>query len=335
LEEKNLNELTSSNVKNGSNILNENLLKQKMESETLINFINNSEQEKNYESKMSDFSKKMVSFLKSPKKIEKNNNTNNKIDNNINNNNFEKKENLGNQNELNHQRLSCDIYIGEFKRGIAEGYGRLFSRSGEWYIGYFKDNKKHGEGEMHFSDGSFYIGIFKNNVIEGEGKYFFKDSSHYSGNFKDGNFCGKGKMAWNDGRKYNGHWENHMLSGLGMHMWANGNIFEGMYKLNIKSSKGVFYWDQSKFYEGDFLNNKLNGKGLFNKGDYLLKGAWKFGKLTLVSNIRLKNGSFTFNEFNLNSKTSEFQIQKAENKEGKDSFVVSNRCVIPVIFKNE
>ncbi len=281
---------------------------------------NNCDQEKKYESKMSDFSKKLVSFLRSPQ------NTNYNQKDNKSKNEISDKEifNEISDNEytqmLQNQRLTCEIYIGEFKRGVAEGYGRLFSQTGDWYIGYFKNNRKDGEGEMHFSDGSFYIGNFKNNVMEGEGKYFFKNGSHFSGNFKDGKFCGKGKMAWKDGRKHSGFWENHMLSGQGTHMWANGNIFEGIYKLNAKSGKGVFYWDQTKYYEGEFLNNKINGKGLFNVGAYVLKGSWKFGKLSFVGDMLVKSKVFPCEDFmQFNAKDSEFHLKKADNKNDKNA----------------
>lgn len=363
IDEKNLNELCNNYKNNGFNNANrnpnsnnykemENQLKQKMESESLAKFLNPSEPEKIYESKMSDFSKKMVSFLRSPKNANFiNNNNNNDIENpKINKTNKNemsgKHHNLENefsdneQNDFQSQSLSCDIYIGEFKRGVADGYGRLFTRTGEWYIGYFKNNQKQGEGELHFPDGSFYIGSFKNNQIEGDGKYFFKDGSHFSGNFKEGKFSGKGKMAWSDGRKYNGLWENHALSGQGTHMWANGNIFEGNYKLNAKSGKGVYYWDESKFYEGEFLNNKLNGRGLFNIGNYLLKGGWKFGKLSFVTDVNMKNRAFSCEEFSFdkfNTKVDEeFKVIRRENKEGKrEKHYESSREIMPDIIENE
>ena len=330
LEEKNLSEFSNNNSNNFNGYNNnnqkvkENQLKQKIETASLINFINISEQEKNYQSKMSDFSKKMVTFLRSPKNNNDKENKN-KISNNENENKIS-----NNETTQQYQTLTCDIYIGEFKRGAAEGYGRLFTRTGEWYIGYFKSNKKNGEGELHFSDGSFYIGNFKNNSIEGEGKYFFQNGSYFSGIFKDGKFCGKGKMAWNDGRKYNGLWENHMLSGQGTHMWANGNIFEGNYKLSAKSGKGTFYWDESEYYQGEFLNNKLNGKGLFNVRNYVLKGRWKFGKLSFVSDVQLKNRAFTCEEFSFNKKASDFDIKNGDsNKDDKsERFVESGRDVL-------
>lgn len=403
LDEKNLNEFSNNLVINcGGNKINQNLQKQKIESESLFEFIDNEEQEKNYESKMSDFSKKMISFLKDPqnknfincnnsidndnnkdnKVVNANNNNNNynNINTNLNsNNNLIDDANLINNNNINsinnsnsinnintslninnkitnnenkkemeisdnekesevskEKKLACEIYIGEFKRGVADGYGRLFSRTGEWYIGYFKNNKKHGEGELHFADGSFYIGTFNNNSIEGEGKYFFSNGSNFSGNFKNGKFCGKGKMAWNDGRRYNGHWDNHNLSGEGMHLWPNENIFQGNYKLNAKSGKGVFYWNENKFYEGDFLNNKINGKGLFEIGNYVLKGAWKFGKLSFINDVRLKNRAFTYDEVALNNgKSNDFLLmQKPETKEVKSKYIESNSEVLPVINEN-
>ena len=279
--------IISSNLKNYSEKTN---FEDKNINDLKPNHENSLEINKNYQSKISDFSRKMINFMNNPSD----------------------KNNIDENSEIN--KLTCDIYIGEFKRGVAEGYGRLFSRNGEWYIGYFKNNKKDGEGEIHFSDGSFYIGNFKYNNIEGEGKYFFKDGSHYSGNFKDNMFNGKGKMAWADGRMYNGFWENNEMIGKSMHMWNNGNIYEGIYKNNVKAGKGIYYWDKIKFFEGDFVNNKINGNGFYNFEENTLKGDWKFGQLKFIKEIISKTKALRVDGF-YNKQTNDFNNQHDDKKE--------------------
>lgn len=320
-EEKNLNEFYLSK-------LNENKSKLKNDNEAFLKFVDSSEIDKNYVSKMSDFSKNMIKLMSFP---QKQNNTDNK---NYDTDYYSQEEKDENKSYNQTTILSNDIYIGEFKKGVADGYGRLFMRTGEWYIGYFKNNKKEGEGEIHFVDGSFYIGNFKNNCLEGEGKYFFKGGCHFSGNFKNNHFCGKGKMAWNDGRMFDGIWDNNNLSGRGTHLWSNGNIYEGNYKQNIKQGKGAYYWNESKYFEGDFLNNKINGKGYFNLENHVLKGGWKFGILNFVNNVKQKNRAFTCDEI-FTIKAKQLNIQKADYKEENEKNVETDRDVLPVIAENE
>jgi len=213
--------------------------------------------------------------------------------------------------------LPYELYIGEFRDGFIEGYGRLFSCTGEWYIGFFKNNQKNGEGKINFADGSFFIGSFKNNLFEGEGIYYFKDGSNYKGNFKQNKFHGYGKMYWSDGRVYNGLWENGLMNGIGTHIWNNGNFFEGTYKNNVKNNKGRYYWDENKFFEGEFLNNKINGKGIFNFNNNKFRGCCKFGKVNFISDLEKIDKAFTFESLTNNVKPSEFKIRKANYKEEK------------------
>ncbi len=47
-----------------------------------------------------------------------------------------------------------DIYLGEFRFGMREGYGVYKSyNSKQWYLGEFKANTRHGKGKVVFPDG--------------------------------------------------------------------------------------------------------------------------------------------------------------------------------------
>ena len=65
-------------------------------------------------------------------------------------------------------------YVGEFKKGKPEGYGRLnFSkdskRSGDYYVGWFKEGLMYGEGRYYYSNGDKYFGKFAADVKNGTG----------------------------------------------------------------------------------------------------------------------------------------------------------------------
>jgi len=65
-------------------------------------------------------------------------------------------------------------YVGEFKSGKPEGYGRInFSknseRSGDYYVGWFKQGIMYGEGRYYYSNGDKYFGKFTADVKNGTG----------------------------------------------------------------------------------------------------------------------------------------------------------------------
>ena len=58
-----------------------------------------------------------------------------------------------------------DRYIGEWKDGKREGYGKFFYSNGNIYEGYWKNNKKEGYGIFTFQDRTQYIGNFKEDIM--------------------------------------------------------------------------------------------------------------------------------------------------------------------------
>ena len=58
-----------------------------------------------------------------------------------------------------------DRYIGEWKDGKREGYGKFFYSNGSIYEGYWKNNKKEGFGIFTFQDRTKYIGNFKDDIM--------------------------------------------------------------------------------------------------------------------------------------------------------------------------
>ena len=58
-----------------------------------------------------------------------------------------------------------DRYIGEWKDGKRDGYGKFFYSNGSMYEGYWKNNKKEGFGIFIFQDRTKYIGNFKDDIM--------------------------------------------------------------------------------------------------------------------------------------------------------------------------
>ncbi len=77
------------------------------------------------------------------------------------------------------------IYIGEFRNGLMNGYGKLYYH-----------NKTTGEYELE------YIGYFKNNTFNGIGMCFHKNGNKfYEGHFAKGKPCGEGILYDEEGEK--------------------------------------------------------------------------------------------------------------------------------------
>ena len=51
-------------------------------------------------------------------------------------------------------KVSFDIYKGEWKLDYPNGHGTLKHRNGDLYEGQFKSGKIHGNGIVHYADGS-------------------------------------------------------------------------------------------------------------------------------------------------------------------------------------
>jgi hypothetical protein len=58
-----------------------------------------------------------------------------------------------------------DRYVGQWKDGKRDGYGKFFYSNGNIYEGYWKNNKKEGFGILCFQDRTKYIGNFKDDIM--------------------------------------------------------------------------------------------------------------------------------------------------------------------------
>jgi hypothetical protein len=60
---------------------------------------------------------------------------------------------------------NCQLYLGEYKKELRHGNGRLFFADGNKYIGEFKYGKRWGQGKEIWSDGYIEEGIWRNNHL--------------------------------------------------------------------------------------------------------------------------------------------------------------------------
>lgn len=168
------------------------------------------------------------------------------------------------------------VYIGEFSKGVKEGYGIEIECSGLYdaffvsYEGNFKDGLRNGEGKKYQEyvedvvlDSYFHaVDMYKKQVL----KYMdlrydlplIENPIKYEGDFKDGSYSGKGILYY--------------VKGTAM--------YEGDFKSGEYEGTGTLYYDNKQiWYKGSFKNGKYDGKGTlyYKNGEIQYKGKFKNG----------------------------------------------------------
>ncbi|MFM2395109.1 MAG: hypothetical protein RLZZ546_3092 [Bacteroidota bacterium] len=83
-------------------------------------------------------------------------------------------------------------YEGEYKNGLADGYGTAIYSNGDKWVGNFKDDSRYGEGIYYWKDGRKFIGKEINGKWEGYGKFYNSNGQLiYEGEYKNGNIVAK------------------------------------------------------------------------------------------------------------------------------------------------
>ena len=151
-----------------------------------------------------------------------------------------------------------DIYEGEFKNDLREGYGKYIYKDGSYYIGEWKKNLKNGKGILYYNNNKKkYEGNFKDDKFYGFGKYIYEDGSYYIGNWKYNLKDNKGTMFYNDNTiQYTGEYYNDKFEGYGIYNYQNGDYYDGKWESGKKNGEGILYNKKDKIiYMGYFNDN--------------------------------------------------------------------------------
>ena len=182
-------------------------------------------------------------------------------------------------------------YIGNFKNGKYNGFGKLFNSSNDLvYEGFFNNDNYNGKGILYKNGKKIFEGNFKNGKYENIGieylpngkrkrkarylsgeilnqcygvLYDKNDKELYKGILRDGiPKEGKSLIFYGDGDYiiYEGDFSSFQYNG-------NGIIY---FKKNDKYIEGTLYYSEgNKKYEEKFNNNALNGEEAiyFEKND--------------------------------------------------------------------
>jgi hypothetical protein len=99
------------------------------------------------------------------------------------------------------------FYVGNFINYVKDGKGELFTNNNH-YVGNFKKNKMHGNGRIEIYKKGVYEGQFNNGEISGYGIFKFNNGDYYEGEIKDGEMNGYGKLTQNNGKILEGYFAN-------------------------------------------------------------------------------------------------------------------------------
>ena len=143
--------------------------------------------------------------------------------------------------KINRKKIDL-YYIGEYRKGIKHGYGKLYNKSGNLlFVGIYNNGNK-CKGKEYQDNNIIFYGEYKDGKrYNGKGKEYNDDGELvFEGEYKEGKrYNGKGKQInyygeiifegeYKDGKRYNGKEYN------------GGIIFEGEYK-DGKKYKGKEY----------------------------------------------------------------------------------------------
>ena len=206
-----------------------------------------------------------------------------------------------------------DYYVGEWKKGLPNGLGKMVFANGDvyegvWNFGVFEKGKmtyKHPELTIgvkpkkavhkvdritnsskndfynlnYYRDTDFieYNGLWNNNKPNGEGCAIHRDKSIYTGTWENGILI-EGKKILKNGAEYNGTFRTDKTFHIGEHKFTNGMIARGEFVNNI-IRKGKILKPNGEWYEGDFCENAkfYNGEGEYQIDNTYYKGTWLNG----------------------------------------------------------
>jgi len=171
-------------------------------------------------------------------------------------------------------------YLGEFKEGSANGYGKYITKTGNKYEGNWINNKLDGFGYIScYNKDQVYYGDMKKGLFDGIGELFNKNGIRFTGEFKEGKMDGTGKIIYKTKKKYLGEFKNGNKDGYGIMKWPTEEEYEGIWE-NDTFKFGKYTWPNGNVFFGNFQNDKVNGYGTFYNGALgtFETGIWKNGK---------------------------------------------------------
>ena len=158
------------------------------------------------------------------------------------------------------------IYEGNYINDIVDGQGIYYFNNGDYYVGEFKRGIKQGKGIIYSpkNNNKKLEGYFENDKYIGPDKYLYENGDYYIGKLINGIPPSKGNIYnKNNNLKYKGDLVNGIPEGKGISFYENGNVlYMGDFVHGKYEGKGKKYHINNNLkYDGDWLNGLRHGKG--------------------------------------------------------------------------
>ena len=172
-----------------------------------------------------------------------------------------------------------NVYIGEFKEGLANGLGKFTTKNGNVYKGYWSNNKLNGYGYISWDNGKSYNGEISKGIFNGIGELHYKNGNIYRGELKNGRMDGIGNILYKTKKKYLGEFKEGTKNGYGIMIWPTEEKYEGIWEKD-SFKFGEYFWPNGNIYLGNFKNDCVNGYGTFYSSalSTIETGLWKDGR---------------------------------------------------------
>jgi hypothetical protein len=218
-------------------------------------------------------------------------------------------------------------YIGSFKDGNKEGYGKIIFDDGKYFEGLFKNNSANGVGYMEYSDGEIYVGEFKNNLADGFGTVYYSNGNIFTGSFSKDKEDGIGVIMEKDNRSYgikveykaDGytmiHGQIKLTSDLNTHMVyrivdKENYRFYGMIDKYSNLVSGIYHYENHDKFDtfiGNFSEDFKNGILILKNKDIYI-GFFENDELTGKGELIVLGKGRYIGEFDLGKKNGDFEF---------------------------
>ena len=176
------------------------------------------------------------------------------------------------------QKNKTELYIGDKKGEIKEGFGKQIWTKDSYYIGEYKDDKANGLGKF-VTNNNVYKGEFISDSANGYGIYNYNNNEIIFEGYWDEDVQNEyGIEKWKDGSVYMGQYFSGKKNGIGTYMWLDGTKYEGEFKDNAFHGYGIYYFTEKKIYMGQWIYNKKDGYGEFIIDDKIFMGFYRDDK---------------------------------------------------------
>ncbi|KEG07433.1 putative phosphatidylinositol-4-phosphate 5-kinase-like protein [Trypanosoma grayi] len=169
-----------------------------------------------------------------------------------------------NGSDLEIQFPSGSKYIGSFRDGQMNGYGKYYYfPSGDIYEGDWEADMKHGHGTYTYACGDKYIGEWYMGRKHYRGTYLFANGDKYAGFWKKDKIDGYGIFAiQSSGNRYEGFWKEAYRHGHGVLYHGNGDVHDGEWVRGKEEGLGIFIQVNGNVYCGDWRDGEMDGRGI-------------------------------------------------------------------------